>query len=269
MNLERKKVLITGASSGIGKELAFCLASKKAIPAIASRNLENLNKIAAEIKLKYPGTGGPLVIPCDVTDKAQVKNMLNTCIRELGEIDILINNAGIGVYGDFQKMAIEDYEEVMKVNFLGAVNCVLAAVSFMKKAGRGMIVNVTSAASMHGVPYLSAYSASKAALVSFSQSIAAELSNTKIKVCIVSPGYVQTDFFKNEKKVGGATRPSGNYHSPIKIAKKIVGGIEKERIDIDTSWESKMLRIFLRISPWLVERVMEKIAKKLRVKEVN
>jgi len=160
-------------------------------------------------------------------------------------------------------MTEKDIETVMAVNLYGAVSCIRNVVPHMQN---GLIVNVASAAGLFGVPYLSAYSASKAALIAFSQALRAELSGTGTKISIVYPGYIQTDFFKNEKNVGGAVRPKGPYYSAAKAARIIVNSIERNKKDIYISKESIGLEIASRISRSVVEKVMNSIKIKLEVK---
>lgn len=261
--IKSSRVLITGASSGIGKAMAFEFAGRGAKLAITSRRFNNLRKVAEDIKCAFPNLRVPLVIPCDVTDSESVGRLIKSCVDYFGGIDILINNAGIGVYGDTERTTLEDFRMVMEVNFFGAVHCVLEVLPLMKKKGKGMIVNIASVAAKHGVPYLGAYSASKAALVAFNQSLRAELSKSGISIMIVYPGYTQTDFFEKEKKVGGAHRPPGPYTSVQKVAKTIVRAIESEKQDLVFSLEGKALTFSQSLMPWLAEKAMEKIAYKL------
>jgi short-subunit dehydrogenase len=137
----------------------------------------------------------------------------------------------------------------------------------MKETGKGLIINIASVAAMHGIPYAGAYSASKAALVALSQSFRAELAKSGISIMIVYPGYTQTNFFKIEKKVGGARRPTGPYTPVTKVARSIIKAIESERLDLVLSLGGKALRFSQSLMPWLAERVMQRIAYKLADKK--
>lgn len=261
------RVLITGASSGIGKALAFEFARKGAILAMTSRSLKRLRRASKEIALAFPDVPVPLTLPCDVADRERVRGIMKSCVDHLGGIDILINNAGIGVYGETERTHLEDFRSVMEVNFFGSINCIFDALPLLKKTGKGKIVNIASIAALHGVPYLGAYCASKAALVALSQSLRTELAKSSISIMIVYPGYTQTNFFENEKKVGGAHRPPGPYVSPQKIAKTIVRAVEKDKQDLVLSLEGKAVALSRSFLPWLVERIMERIADKLQDKK--
>lgn len=261
------RVMITGASSGIGKAVAFECAAKGAKLTLASRNYNRLRQAAEEIRSAFPEIEAPLVIPCDVTDKKDVKRLIEGSADRFGGIDILLNNAGLGVYGDVEKTTIEDFRSVMEANFFGAVHCIFEALPFMKEAGKGLIVNIASLAAKHGVPYLGAYSASKAALAALSQSLRAELSNKAISIMIVYPGYTQTDFFRKEKNVGGARRPPGPYASSRGVARAVIRAIEREKRELVLSKEGKALSLFEGLWPWFVEVAMKRIANKLRDKK--
>ena len=261
------RVLITGSSSGIGKALAFEFARKGAILALTSRSLKRLRRAAKEIASAFPDVPVPLTLPCDVADREKVRGIMKNCMVHLGGIDILINNAGIGVYGETERTHLEDFRSVMEVNFFGSINCIFEALPLLNKNEKGKIVNIASIAALHGVPYLGAYGASKAALVALSQSLRAELAKNGISIMIVYPGYTQTNFFENEKKTGGAQRPPGPYASPQKIAKTIVRAVEKDKRDLVLSLKGKALAFSRSFLPWLVERSMERITDKLQDKK--
>jgi short-subunit dehydrogenase len=205
-----------------------------------------------------------LAIPCDLTDGESVGRLIKSCVDRWGTVDILVNNAGIGVYGDADKTSLADFRAIMEVNYFGALQCILNVLPFMREAGHGLIVNITSIAAKHGVPYLAAYSASKAALAALSQSLRAELAQSDISVMIVYPGYTETDFFTKEKKVGGAVRPSKPYAPSEKVAQAILRAIERDKRDVVLSSEGRALALFEKIFPRLVEAAMRRIAVKLR-----
>ena len=261
-----KRVLLTGASSGIGKAIAFELARKGARIILTSRQFDLLEKAAQEIKCTFPEVTTPLAIACDVTNREQVRRVIHFCVEHYGGVDILINGAGIGVYGICEKTSLEDFRSQMEVNFFGSVHFILEVLPLMREAGKGLIVNISSLAAKHGVPYLAAYGASKAALAALSQSLHAELVGSGISVLTVYPGYTQTDFFRKEKKVGGARRPDKPYASVQKVAQAVVAGIEKEKHELVLSTAGKALILCQSLVPWLVRKGMERITCNLRDK---
>ena len=209
--LKDGKAIVIGASSGIGRALSLELARKGARLVLAARRARALTQVIEEIGAGFPASPLPLAVPCDVTDRGDAARLMKTGAAHLGGLDILVNCAGIGVYGPNARTPLEDFRSVMEVNFFGAVNAVLEALPLMKEAGKGLVVNIASLAAKHGVPYLGAYSASKAALAAFSQSLRAELADAGISVLVVYPGYTETEFFLKERNVGGAHRPPGPY----------------------------------------------------------
>ena len=261
--LKNARIIITGASSGIGRALACRLAAEGARIGLVARNRNHLLKVADHIAKLYPSGPRPLIFSCDVSRMPSVSKLVRDFNRHFGGIDILINNAGAGVYGDVEKTTMKDFNMVMAVNYYGAANCMLKALPAIKKT-RGVIVNITSVAAMYGVPYLGAYGASKAALVALSQSLRAELSQSGISIMIVYPGYTQTAFFDHEKKVGGARRPKGPFMSPEKVAQAISNAIIQGKEDLVLSMEGKALTLSQRFLPWLVDISMAKIAQNLK-----
>jgi short-subunit dehydrogenase len=262
--LNDARIIITGASSGIGRALAYRMAAEGARIGLVARNRGRLVEVAEDIAKLYPVGPKPLVYSCDVGRMLSVSKLVRDFDLHYGGIDILINNAGTGVYGDVEKTTMKDFNMVMAVNYYGAANCMLKTLPVMKKMG-GVIVNITSVAARYGVPYLGAYGASKAALVALSQSLRAELSQSGVSIMIVYPGYTQTAFFDHEKKVGGARRPRGPFMSPEKVAQAISNAMIHGKDDLVLSREGKALTFSQRFLPWLVDIGMARIAQKLRV----
>ena len=265
ITLKDKRILITGASSGIGKALACSLAGKGAELVLSSRNVEKLRTVSEIIKSSHAGIPEPSIVSCDLSKTDEIKNLFDECTRNQGKIDILINNAGVGVYGESDLTTIEDHISIMEVNYFGAVQCMLEVLPQMMKRKEGMIVNICSVAAIHGIPYMGAYSASKAALVALSQSMRAELSKFGISLLVVYPGYTETDFFINEKKVGNAFRPKGPYTPVEKVANENIRSIENNKKELVLTFEGKALAITRAFLPGLVRKVMKKMACSLTI----
>ena len=267
MKLDGKRVLLTGASSGIGLELARVLVARDAVLAISSRSSERLEQLSEELASAAPGIRKPLPVACDVSDGESVRNLIGACVESLGTVDVLINNAGICVYGSVEKTPVTNYRALLDVNFLGPVQAMLEVLPFMKRQGHGLIVNILSVSAIHGVPYLGAYSASKAALGALSQSMRAELAGSGVRVMLVYPDYTESAIFENETKVGGARRPEGPYAPAAEVAEAIVRAIEAEKRDLILGGRGKALAVFNGVAPSLVENAMRKIAIELREEE--
>ncbi len=268
--LRGQRILITGASSGIGRALALELDRRGAILALAARSRARLRATAGLIAAAGGPHRAPIVVPCDVTSDEEVRRMVRTSVEALGGIDVLVNNAGTGVYGEILKTSVEDFRSVMEVNAFGALRCILEAVPVMRRQGRGLVVNILSVAAIHGVPYLAAYSASKAALAAACQSLRGELAASGIAILDVLPNYTETDFFRNEKKAGGARRPRGPYAAPEAVARAVADAIGSGKRTVVLSAQGKALRVLAGIFPGLVEAAMARVARRLReAQEVN
>jgi short-subunit dehydrogenase len=258
MHLEGRTVLVTGASSGIGHALAQAFDAKGCRQALLARDAAALGRVAAD--LNHPA----LVLPCDVTRDAEVKDAVAEALGVLGPIDVLVNNAGCGVYGPLERTPLPVAVRVFDVNFFGSLRVLQAVLPAMRRAGGGLVVNVCSAAATHGVPYLGAYGASKAALASLGQSLRAELAGTGVRVAEVFPGYVDTAFFARETRTGGARRPALPYLPARVAADAVVRGIETDRTRIRFPAESVLLRVLEALSPGAVDLAMARAARALR-----
>src|SRR5690606_1785309 len=190
MNLKGKNAVITGGGRGLGKAVATALANEGVNIGLTGRNEENLKTVAGE--LKALGVKATYAV-FSVDDEAQVKEGIETLARELGGIDILVNNAGIGDFGKLNDMSTETWEQVIKTNLFGVYYAAKAVYPYMKEAGAGDIVNVASTAGLKGGPNMSAYAASKAAVISLSQSMMAEWRKENIRVITLTPSTIASD----------------------------------------------------------------------------
>lgn len=185
MQLKNKIALITGASSGIGKAIAEKFSEEGAIVIITSQDLNKIKAISKKIKNSYP-------IKLDVSDKKQVENSIKEVIKRFKKIDILVNNAGIAEWGKVIDVPYEHFERQIAVNLIGTIYCTKAVLPYMAKQSSGTIINISSGLGKRGEAECSGYCASKFGLMGFSESIADEFKEYKIKVHIISPGMVDT-----------------------------------------------------------------------------
>ena len=189
MTFKDKRIIITGASSGIGEALAYQLAERGARIALAARRPDRLEAVAHSCR-ELGGHAIPL--STDVTDPKQCKVLIAQTVDEWDGLDGLIANAGIFMQALLSEITdLSLFERLMRVNYLGAVYCTYYALPYLKKSG-GMIIGVSSLAGKIGVPSYTAYSASKFALHGFFDSLRAELLGTGVQVTIVCPGFVKT-----------------------------------------------------------------------------
>ncbi|MCG3147487.1 MAG: putative oxidoreductase [Verrucomicrobiae bacterium] len=199
--MKGKVVIITGASSGIGKETARALAHAGATVVIAARRAEPLRQLAAT----HPGL---VPIPADVTDDTAVTRLIETTVEKFGRLDILINNAGLGMRALVEKTKPEDARQVMDINFFGVLRCTQAALPIMRRQGAGQIVNIASVLAVIATPRNSIYCASKFALLAFSDALRLEVRSAGIDVITILPGYTDTPFFDNLVRYDGSARMS-------------------------------------------------------------
>ncbi len=190
MNINGKNAIVTGGGRGLGKAVALALANEGVNVAITGRNEENLKNTVDEIQ-KLGVNSAYAVFTID--DEAAVKAGIETLAEKLGGVDILVNNAGIGDFGAIEDMPSETWEQVIKTNLFGVYYAAKAVHPLMKAKGEGDIVNVASTAGLKGGPNMSAYAASKAAVVSLSQSMMAEWRKQNIRVITLTPSTIASD----------------------------------------------------------------------------
>jgi short-subunit dehydrogenase len=190
MDIKDKVILVTGASSGIGLAVAGLLANNGARLALNARSKDKLEQLAREI----PGSDA---FPADMSDEFAVREMINKVLAKFGRIDILINNAGRGMFCSLESIDIKDYRKLLELNVIGPLVAMQAVIPIMRKQGGGTIVNISSGTSLMYTPGLSGYSATKRALNGLSLTARAELARDRITVSVVYPYITRSDFYKN------------------------------------------------------------------------
>lgn len=226
--LKGKIVFISGASSGIGALTAVRLSELGAIPVLTGRNIAKLKEIAAKIK------GTCTIYQMDVTNNEQVKQTVEAVINKYGKIDILLNNAGFGKFEYFIDEDVESFEEMMDTNYMGTVRCTKAVLPYMLKQGSGHIVNIASMAGKIGSAKSTGYTATKHAVLGFTNSLRMELRGQGIQVSAVNPGPIDTPFFS-------LADPSGSYvknvswfmMKPEYVVKSIIRVLERKMAEVD------------------------------------
>jgi short-subunit dehydrogenase len=200
---DKKTVLVTGCSSGIGYATCLVFARNNFATYGSVRDLSKAGRIQ-EItnKEKLPLK----IIRLDVNEDESIRIAIQKIISDSGGIDILINNAGYGMFGPIEEISIKEIKEQFETNFFGTIRLIKAIVPIMRKQRNGTIVNISSMVGRFGVPLNAAYVSSKFALEGLSESISFELEEFGIKVILVEPGVIQTDFFHNLKVKGNDTK---------------------------------------------------------------
>ena len=228
MNFKNKVVIITGASSGIGRASAIKFAKKNAKVVLVARRKEKLLQVQKEI-LQH--TDSTLVCQCDVSNKSQVKEMTDTVLDTFGRIDVLVNNAGFVIYGKVSELTIEEIESQMETNYFGMIYCTKNFLSHMIEQKIGHIVNVASVGASFGVPGVVSYCATKFAMLGFSEGLKHELSGTGVDVTVVSPIGVNTPLF-DHPSFENFSRPTIVTLSPETVANAVLKAANSSKLEI-------------------------------------
>ncbi|PRD56635.1 3-ketoacyl-ACP reductase [Sphingobacterium gobiense] len=188
--LKGKKAIITGGGRGLGKAVALALAAEGVHVGVTGQNEQNLRSTVEELR----GVGVEAHYAAfNVSDNKQVESGIEELVESLGGVDILINNAGVGQFGKVMEMAPADFQKVFDINFFGVYHVARAVYPYLKEAGQGDVVNVASTAGLKGGAGMAAYAASKAAVISLSQSMMAEWRKDDIRVITLTPSTIATD----------------------------------------------------------------------------
>ena len=192
MNLSQKVAIVTGGTKGIGRGIAEALVREGVSVCISARKEDEITEATQALKKLSGGEATGLV--CDVRDYAQVQSLFARVNAELGGVDILINNAGIGIFSPVAEMSPEDFRAILETNVCGVFYCCHEAIPLMKQRGGGYIINISSLAGANPHPRMAAYNASKFGLNGFSEALMQEVRHDGIKVSYIMPGSVNTEF---------------------------------------------------------------------------
>jgi len=253
-----KVVVITGASAGIGRATAWEFAKQGAKLALLARGMEQLEGAKREVEA-YGGKA--LIIQCDVADADQVEAAAEQTERELGEIDVWVNNAMASVFASFKEITLNEFKRVTEVTYLGTIYGTKAALKRMLPRNKGSIVFVGSALAYRGIPLQSAYCGAKHGIQGFYDSLRSELMHDKsnIKTCMVQlPGVNTTQFGWVLSKLPNKPKPMGKVYQPEVAAKAIVFAAAHNRREIFVGYPTFEAIIGNKIAPWLGDYVLSK-----------
>lgn len=258
-----KAIIITGASSGIGRELALLCADQEALLVLASRNTEELELVATECRNRG---GKALVVQTDVAYEDQCKNLIDRTVSEYGQIDMLVNNAGYGSSGHLDELPdLERFKNVLDVNFRGSVYCTYYALPYLKKS-QGRIVGISSVLGKVAAWGGTAYCSSKFAMAGFFDALRIELRPTGVSVTLIYPGYIATHFAGNVVKTDGTKMGAKGMRlytkrvmTAHKAAEKILNAATKRKREKVLTALGKFAVVLNKFFPKLIDRMSDKI----------
>jgi len=254
--ISEQVVVIAGASTGIGRAAASAFAAKGARVVCAARSVQALDTLVEQIR-EQGGTA--VAVPTDVADPAAVRSLAEVAEQRFGRIDTWVNNAAVGVWGRVEDITDAEFDRVMRVNFLGHVHGVHAALPAVRRAGGGVIIGIASVEGIRAVPLHAPYTASKFALRAFYDCLRIELAQegAPIAVTTILPASIDTPFFEHARsKLGAMVKPPPPVYAPEVVAASIVYAAEHPRREIPVGGATIGFVLGQRLSPALTDAIM-------------
>lgn len=252
--LKNRLVIITGASSGIGEQMAYKVAESGGSLILLARRMERLKEIAERIQTKYHASCD--IKSLDIRDLTSVRKTFEEILSEHEQIDVLVNNAGVGVFRSFEEASLEEMEWMFEVNVYGLMACTKYVLPRMLDQRSGHIINIASQAGKLGTPKSSFYAATKHAVLGFTNSLRLEVADRGIYVTAVNPGPIQTPFFETADTSGKYVQNVEKWMlAPDDVAEKVVRLMMTNKRELNLPWWMELGSLLHRLAPNLFERL--------------
>lgn len=265
--ISQSRILITGASQGIGRALALLAGRRGARVLAVARSQELLNDLIREADSMSASIHA---VTADITVPDDRRRIVVNVQDHFGGLDILINNAGVGATGHFVEAAPDRLRKIMEVNFFGTTEMSRACLPFLRAGRHPAIVNISSIAGKRGIPARSEYSASKFAVQGFSEALRAELAHEGIDVLVVSPGLTQTNFSRNMLEQKARLQMDHmRGMSADQVAEATLAAVESGRRELTLSFQGKLMVFVSRFLPRLADRIAARSVRALFRDEIQ
>lgn len=267
-NLRGRTVLVTGAGSGIGRELALLAARRGANLVVCDVDEPGLAEVESAVRDRGPGV---LARQVDVASREQMRDFADAVHAEAGPVDLLVNNAGVGLGAGFLDTELEDWDWILGVNVLGVVHgCHFFVPRMVERGAGGHVVNLSSMAGFFATPSLSAYSATKFAVLGFSEALREELRPHGIGVTAICPGLINTPITRTARARGSLADPAAREravalyarrgYGPDRVARNILRAVERDRTVVPVAAEAWIAYALKRVSPRLAGWAARRLA---------
>jgi short-subunit dehydrogenase len=260
-DLRETRILLTGASSGIGRCVAEQAAREGAKLALVARSADKLQELAGTLSARGAEV---LVVPGDVTSETDRRRVLSAVVERFGGLDVLINNAGVGSWGHFAECSEEILRQVMEVNFFAPAELIRLAIPALRKGRQPAIVNIASMCGRRGIPAWSEYSASKFALCGLTEALRGEMVRFAIDILLLVPGLTRSGLGQH------LLRNTGRYPidfnkgmPPEKVAAGILRALKKNRTETVLGWDARWILRVNRFLPRLVDALVARRVRRL------
>lgn len=241
--MSSKFTLITGASGGLGKAMAYEFASHGSDLILVARSEDKLERIAEDIKRKY--SVEVQILPADLMKSDQTESLVQICLENHWQVETLISNAGMGSQGHFDEVNLEKQLDIVRLNILAVLELCWTFLKFRKELGLENIVNIASSTAFAPLANEAVYAASKAFILSFSEALHEEVRPEGIHVLTICPGMTKTDFFEN----AGFEHTSMKMRSPQEFASFTYRALDKKKSFAIHGWDNRMISLAARLLP--------------------